>query len=349
MVIDKCDRVAQITSLKLKEKIEISGESWTALRMQLSDIIMINAFKNEKLKKQFPPLKTIYHYTSLSGLIAIIETQSIYCTHINYLNDKKEFKYGVDLIQRVIEKLKNENFETPVLQMVESQIHEIYKPERYVTCFSKEGDLLSQWRAYANQGKGVSIGFDFLRFDKSIYQYVTGNHIEYDEDYQFQVIEELIRIIITFFIERKEIIDWKDYGYEWLVNTVIVEFLQGIIASYKSHSFKEEQEYRFEYVIDGNIWKKEDEEIHFRSSDTLIIPFIVLEAKYRKFLRDKEKGSYKDCGAYPTFTLKRLPINEIIIGPSLDFESTKNGIEQLLFKYKYKDVLIKKSEIPYRI
>ena len=334
---------------ELEDKIKITGENWTALRMQLSDIILANIFTNKKLGKKFPSIKTIYHYTSISGLIGIIETQSIYCTNINFLNDKKEFKYGVNLIKKVIDKLQKENFEISVLEMVSKHIDKIYKGERYVTCFSKNGDLLSQWRAYTNQGKGVSIGFDFITFGDSIDQFVNGKHIEYEENTQLQVIEELIRIIITFFLDRKEIIDWEDYGYEWLVNTVIIEFLQNIIASYKSQSFKDEQEYRFEFVIDGNMIKKEDEEIHFRASDTLIIPYIILETKYRKFLKEKEKGKYDDYGEYPTYAIDKLPIKEIIVGPSIDFESIENGIAELLLKHKYENVRIKKSNIPYRI
>lgn len=30
----------------------------------------------------------------------------------------------------------------------------------YIACFSKEGDVLSQWRSYADDSRGVSIGFD---------------------------------------------------------------------------------------------------------------------------------------------------------------------------------------------
>ena len=33
------------------------------------------------------------------------------------------------------------------------------KIKRYILCFSGDGDLLSQWRAYADDGKGISIGF----------------------------------------------------------------------------------------------------------------------------------------------------------------------------------------------
>ncbi|NDV79964.1 DUF2971 domain-containing protein [Dysgonomonas sp. 511] len=333
----------------MENKIKITGESWAALNMQLSDILIQHAFLNEKLNSTFPSIETIYHYTSLSGLISIIENQTLFCTNINYLNDKKEFCYGVGLILKVLEKLKKEDFEISVLEMIENHIDHIYKEERYVTCFSKDGDLLSQWRAYANQGKGVSIGFDFFKLDKSIDQPLHGKHIDYDENSQYQTVEELIRIIITFFKERKNIIDWEDFGYEWLVNTVIIDFLQGIIASYKSSSFKEEQEYRFEYTIDGNMVKKEDEEIHFRASETLIIPYIILEAKYRRFQKNKKMGKYNECAEEPFFVLKRLPIKEIIIGPSLDFDTIKSGLEELLFKHEYKDVLIKKSNIPYRI
>ena len=30
----------------------------------------------------------------------------------------------------------------------------------YVTCFSYQNDLLSQWRGYADDGRGAAIGFD---------------------------------------------------------------------------------------------------------------------------------------------------------------------------------------------
>ena len=32
-------------------------------------------------------------------------------------------------------------------------------------CFSEEGDLLGQWREYADKGTGLSIGFDVKWFE----------------------------------------------------------------------------------------------------------------------------------------------------------------------------------------
>lgn len=39
---------------------------------------------------------------------------------------------------------------------------------RYICCFSKEGDILSQWRAYANDGRGISIGFNLKKLEQLI-------------------------------------------------------------------------------------------------------------------------------------------------------------------------------------
>lgn len=331
------------------EKIAINGESWTALRLQLGDIILHQVFVNERLKKENPRVDCIYHYTSLSGLISIVENQSIYCSNINFLNDKKEYKYGVEIILSVVEKLKESKNYNNILEKVSEHINLIYKSERYVTCFSKNGDLLSQWRAYANQGKGVSIGFERSNFNESIYQHIIGHHISYDEKYQKEVIEELIRIIIVFFEERKEFIEWADYGYEWLVANAIIENLDNIISTYKHPSFCEEQEFRFEYVIDGNMIEKGDERIFFRPTESLIVPYILLKSEYRLFLENREKGKYDDYGEMPEPIIRNIPIKKIIIGPSLDFESVKLGISELLEKNNYKDVLIERSKIPYRI
>ena len=317
--------------------------------MELGNEMIVNSILNEKLNRQFPSLGTIYHYTTLSSLISIIETQTIFSTNINFLNDKNEFKFGVGLILNVVDKLKKENIENPVLDMIEEKIDRIYKSERYVTCFSKNGDLLSQWRAYSNNGKGVAIGFNSSLFKSSINQIISGKHITYDESYQLKVIEELIRIILAFFKKRKEMIEWADYGYEWLVASTVLEFLDNIIATYKHPSFSEEEEYRFEYTIDGNMIKKGKENILFKSTDTIITPYIRLKGKYKQYLEDKDKGLYDDLGADLTFAIKQLPIDKIIIGPSLDFESIELGIQELLDKNNYENVKIEKSKIPYRI
>lgn len=40
--------------------------------------------------------RTLYHYTSDSGLLGIIETKSIWATNVRYLNDSKEYALALD-------------------------------------------------------------------------------------------------------------------------------------------------------------------------------------------------------------------------------------------------------------
>ena len=141
-------------------KLPITPENWTSLKLQMSDVILQQVFVNNKLNKEQPKLNTIYHYTNLNNFISIIENQALYCTNTSFLNDKREYKYGVDLLLSRIDILKNNGFNSDILDMLVKHIDLIFKSERYVTCFSKNGDLLSQWRAYANNGKGISIGFN---------------------------------------------------------------------------------------------------------------------------------------------------------------------------------------------
>lgn len=326
------------------EKIRLTPETWAGLQIGLGDELLTHSILNQKMNKRHDSSDIIYHYTSLSGFVSILENQSLYCTNLNFLNDKKEYKFGVEQIMKVVEKLKNEGFHQIIVEKIEKHIDRIFGNERFVTCFSKKGDLLSQWRAYANQGKGISIGFENTKLSRSLYQSVKATHIEYDEKYQLQVIEELIRVSTSFFDKIKDDIDWQDYGYEWMVTTAIIGFLQEIISAYKSESFSEEKEYRFEYSIQRNQFDEDEETIHFRTTETSIIPFIILETEHKRY----DRTWHKNCPR-PTSVIDKLPIKEIIVGPSLDFELVKLGIDQLLKKHNYDGVEIKGSNIPYRL
>jgi hypothetical protein len=335
----------------MEEKLPITPENWTSLKLQMSEAILHQIFVNDKLNKEQPKLNTIYHYTSLNNFISIVENQTLFCTNISFLNDRREYKYGVDLLLKRINILKNDGLNSDVLDMVSEHIDLIYKSERYVTCFSKNGDLLSQWRAYANNCKGVAIGFESMMIERKMNLYLQRKHVTYDVKEQTEILDELIKIMINFFEVYKEIFDWAEYGYEWLVANAIIEYLDNIISGYKDPSFFEEQEYRLEFVIYCRVNKKEHVEINYRASETQIIPYIKFISEYRKTEINKTKGRYADIEIDDNeiFSFKsRLPIKEIIIGPSLDYEINKQAIEEMLIKNGYDDVIIKKSTIPYR-
>jgi hypothetical protein len=327
------------------KKIKLTDQYWNSIKYDLADILLNQSFSHEKLNKPVDEYDTIYHYSDLGSLIGILESQNLYSTNINYLNDAKELKHGVSLISEVIDLFRNTKNER-IFSFMKSSLNKIYDIDKYVTCFSKNGDLLSQWRSYGNDGKGVAIGFDPLEIEESIYDSIVCMNIMYSESRQKEILEVYIRIIIGYFESIKENIDWTDFDYDNLIADTLIYFLEGIISNFKHPSFSEEKEFRIEYKVDGNINKAHKKNQYFKSSGSLVVPYIKLESRLKK---SKQQALKNPDFLKHTKSDINFPVKEIILGPSLDYEMNKISIEKLLSKTGYENVQIKQSTIPYRI
>ncbi len=109
----------------------------------------------------------LYHYCSVESLYNILKSKVLWLTNIRYMNDSKEISWLYELakqvIQRMAKSLHSEN-ERKLFQMLMDHcdnlfLDETFFPHVHCSCFSKNGDSLGQWRAYASDGKGVAIGF----------------------------------------------------------------------------------------------------------------------------------------------------------------------------------------------
>lgn len=106
----------------------------------------------DRMKNEQP--KTLYHYTSPAALFSIIQNRTIRLSARWHLNDPRE---GADFGDLLAECAPNENY---CEEKAKAALKALDNLHFYVACFSRRGDLLSQWRAYAQDGEGVSIGFD---------------------------------------------------------------------------------------------------------------------------------------------------------------------------------------------
>ena len=106
--------------------------------------------------------KTLYHYTSMKGLLGIVQDRQIWASHIRYLNDLTEQDHIWSLVRsRVAERLAHAK-DRPVKTRLEGLLAAVdQRPSQdiYVASFSADGDLLSQWLSYCPQGNGYAIGF----------------------------------------------------------------------------------------------------------------------------------------------------------------------------------------------
>lgn len=326
-----------------------------ALKLPLEREIstMLDDFQSLKSKKNS---RTLYHYTTLESLKAIIEKQSFFCSNSAYLNDKKEYNFGLELFisefKNKIEKL-NDEITVNIFNSILFELNQKTISNHYATCFSLEGDLLSQWRAYANDGKGISIGLDRKKLINGFENIASGFYIEYNNPNQLELVNKLIDTITDYYIKHFNLINeieseedvYKEIALE------INELVDKYIGLFKHNSFEEEKEFRFEMSTDKQ-FSNSLENISYRvGKNNLLVPYKVLKTNYA-FEKDRmqyDKSDLEILDKNKKFKIKNLPITEIIIGPSLDFELNKHSISDFLRKNNYPDVKIISSEVPYRI
>jgi len=115
----------------------------------------------------------IYHYTSASTLERILENQSLRASCLAYLNDSTEVAHGLDLMikwaEGKCEELSDGNG-APADVSGESWLNSVTcangilgaarkmdTRNLFGVCMSKSGDVLSQWRGYADDGEGMQL------------------------------------------------------------------------------------------------------------------------------------------------------------------------------------------------
>lgn len=335
-------------------KTEINEEEVNRLDNEFSDYIIkkIISTPEDYFKQESSEL--VFHYTNLSALIGIIENQCIWATNLYFLNDRNEYKHGINIIQEVMESIKTDENKS-ILHAITVVLNEISEVDRYVACFSKEGDSLSQWRAYADNGSGVSIGFNRKKLETALSGNNSFKYIEYDKEKQKSVIKLVVDEATKFFLTKKEEFKWTDNMYYHFVGYSVSNVLDFIIANFKDPAFKEEKEYRIECRQFHNMLNTRVErlDIYHRTNEKLLVP-------YTKIYTNPIEGSDTDLlknskGKLPfIFTITKLPIEKIIIGPSSNQNEIIRGIKQLLQNNLYavnsvlSGVEIVKSFIPYR-
>jgi len=105
-----------------------------------------------------PPL--LWHYTSVASTFHIVRSQTMWATDSAFLNDSTENKiFQLALYKQAIVRYKGEKSELRrrLCHLTEQLVHSISR-SRYIISLSNSGDLLPQWRAYADDGAGVALG-----------------------------------------------------------------------------------------------------------------------------------------------------------------------------------------------
>jgi hypothetical protein len=95
-------------------------------------------------------------------MLGIISNEQIWFTSIFHMNDPSELAYGIQIALDILRD-QSKGGSTAVKAFCEWMVHVLVKAGGeifgfFVASFSQRPDDLGQWRAYADNGRGVAIG-----------------------------------------------------------------------------------------------------------------------------------------------------------------------------------------------
>lgn len=286
-----------------------------------------------------------YYYCSLNTFLNILKNKQIYLSDPLKMNDTLEIKWYLeklnnedrtfsmldfDVAESLIERVKARSYIDFTLEEFMEILDSKGQSSVYISCFSKEPDILSQWRAYAEDGKGVSIGFNLdnlctssnIFFEKVTY---TDSVVYNDGENNLEIIADQIGTVLDINNITK-----KEEQVEVFLHELIQEFVK-----YKNPAFIEEKEVRLVYCDDMKF-----EEI-VNSKGAFLEPW-----KSVKLEHDFRITGNADITEFVKLDYDPLAIEEICIGPKCSL--SEQDVKNIVYKLLGTDVSVRTSKSSYR-
>jgi len=268
----------------------------------------------------------LYHYCSPATLHAILEGKKLRFSDVLAMNDSMEFKWGAHLLKRAMGAIAADDEDALerakgiadwfVTAQATLEEHGLLT----ACCLSKRGDVLSQWRAYADNGAGYAVGFDAAAL---VSMPARPLEVCYDPGRQRWHLGEAMSQIIA---SSEASMDGKSFSKSLLI--MILD-----TVGFKNPAFDEEDEVRLVHHISLN------------SAGGVLVP------TYEDSAAPPDVKFYMR-GAVPTaFVDLDLPgghsaIKKIFVGPRANVEV--RSLQIMLGSMGFKDIEIEKSKATYR-
>ena len=316
--------------------------------------------------------KILYHYCSNDKLMNIINSKQLWMSDISRSNDYNEMRlFYPDIFQATEDCCANESFDFQYrdetgFKAIQRLLTDVFRRidmsfvngslTSFVVCFSENKDVLSQWRGYANDGSGCSLGFSrdgLKKYCRSNMDLISLSKVNYlsKEQYDAVLLKEASKIKERIKLLKKEILelfnsraltdDENDALKMILLYRTFCDFFRASLK-YKSDSFKEESEWRLFF----NKMSKDETTLY---ADEKTISDIKKEYdKEWKILHGKVDFYVRDDCLIPYFPmeLSEVPIKSFVLGPKNT--SHENDVRLLFAKKGLDFPEISRSQISYR-
>lgn len=279
----------------------------------------------------------LHHYTPIEKFKLILESRKLLFSNFQNTNDSDEFSYGLSVLYPIFEKgvkilcqeITNDELKSEFKELINLFIKSLISSmpsflfclchvhkDKYANC-----GLLSMWRSYADDGRGIALEFktnnfidDILIIDKDTHLKLC-HKVNYKSD--LSSFEKMFKLVL----KKSQEMHIRNKDPKKAIHSTVQQLIKKLIKKstrneddlsaylmitsmfFKHPGFHEENEYRI--VISGNLEPK----IDFRANK----------------------------------------INKIIIGPGTqeNTEAIKNDIQKLLKAQKLDNIEVVKSDIPY--
>jgi hypothetical protein len=269
-------------------------------------------------------LKILYHYTSVSTLLKILDVSqdnkiSIWATHVRYFNDPYEYNLAISLLRKSlylyekehdIKDPKSARFNAKALASLGN-----LAGYPFVLALSEKADDLTMWRTYGSDGRGVAIGFD----RKMLLDYTHSPEIKNTSLYRCVYSDKVhLKRLIRYWAELYDEIEF-DQGKISISSFQFLFDLINFCFTFKRFEYQHEKEWR----LCKN--QMRPEKIFFLERHGRLIPYV-------------------------KHSLPREIVKRIIVGPCVNKEMSKESIETFLRVrgYSLEKNAIQISKVPYR-
>ncbi len=276
-------------------------------------------------------MEPLYHYTNPNGFLNIVKSKKLWLSAAHNLNDHQELRWAIQKVTEILNKIVTpEN--KPLLDEL-WQLAQINTLTPFICSFSTNGDLLSQWRAYAGDGAGVSIGFNpgLLPKSRALPTHTVAREdkiatlpVIYDESLQRQLIEGVIQNYLDARASDTEASDAT-------INAAYV--INGLTPTFKNPAFHEESEWRMIHspMVMGNI-----------KTNATTIYNSISDVQHR--IAGDRLTTYFEYDFSPL--MEKGGIAEVVLGPKCQFSNF--DLDVFLTVNGFKNVKYRRSTASYR-
>ena len=285
----------------------------------------------------------LHHFTSLGTAAQIIETDNVRLSHAEYSNDQTEMEQAKEIILSTLSSRPSHPFFQQAHAEYEKRAPEL---DAYIFCMSmdKPGagqpqDILSQWRAYGQDGRGVALTLATSQLARMVGSVpnLRINPVIYARSTQQLFVDGILDLGLAAHV--------RSDPFALDATLAALAFATPLM---KAPGFEEEREWRLIFMPP---LLNPRPRLQFHPRRDFLAPYLDLQYLWNH-LRPQMVAIQALRASLPThapsITLPLLSIQEVMIGPSGHQTLNVRAFKKLLNQGALASVTVERSQIPYR-